>query len=492
MFVQSLFTPLALGLSIIRPSLAANAEEWRSRSVYQVMTDRFARTDGSTTAACDPSSSSYCGGSWKGIENKLDYIQGMNFTAIWISPTIEQIPDNTYEGEAYHGYWPKNYYNVNSNFGSADDLKSLVNAAHARGMYVMVDIVVNHFANWGDSNINWSGLTPLNSESYFHPKCWIDWSNQTSREQCWMGDGYVPLMDVDTENDNVVNILNNFARNLTTTYGFDGARLDAAKSIRQTFWPAFVSAAGVYSQGEAWYEDAPTQCGYQDYMDGVHNYVMKTYATEALSGQGSMTMLAGVMNGLVNTCKDVSLLGSFMENHDNARMASISSDTAILKTAAALTILSGNGIPLVFYGQEQMSTGTSAPQNRQALWLTGYPTGSDKLYTYFATLNTFRNHVSVSDSAFLTAKPSYSAPSSTVMSIRKGNMVMFISNQGSKATSTQLTSNGWSANTPLIDVMSCQSVTTDGNGNASVNMNGGLPVVMYPKSYLTGLRLCSL
>ena len=120
---------------------------------------------------------------------------------IWISPTIEQIPDNTYEGEAYHGelflllplfseydpfvigYWPKNYYNVNSNFGSADDLKSLVNAAHARGMYVMVDIVVNHFANWGDSNINWSGLTPLNSESYFHPKCWIDWSNQTSREQ---------------------------------------------------------------------------------------------------------------------------------------------------------------------------------------------------------------------------------------------------------------------------------------------------------------------
>ncbi|GAW02566.1 glycoside hydrolase family 13 protein [Lentinula edodes] len=473
MFVQSLVLPFVLGLSTIRPSFAANAEEWRSRSIYQVMTDRFARTDGSTTAACDPSSTSYCGGSWKGIENKLDYIQGMNFTAIWISPTIEQIADNTYEGEAYHGYWPKNYYNVNSNFGSSDDLKSLVNAAHARGMYVMVDIVVNHFANWGDSNINWSGLTPLNSESYFHSKCWVDWNNQTSAEQCWMGDGYVPLMDVNTEDEQVVTILNNFARNLTTTYGFDGARLDAAKSIRKDFWPAFVSASGVYSQGEAWYGDAPTQCAYQDYMDGVHNYVMKTFATEAISGQGNMTMLAGKMNGLVSTCKDVSLLGSFMENHDNARMASISSDTAILKTAAALTVLSGNGIPLVFYGQEQMSTGNNAPQNRQALWLTGYPTGSNKL-------------------AFLTAKPTYEAPLSTVMSVRKGNMMLFISNEGSKTPSTKLTSSGWSANTALVDVLSCQSVTSDGSGNAAVNMNSGLPVAMYPKSYLTGSGLCSL
>ncbi|KAJ4483787.1 glycoside hydrolase family 13 protein [Lentinula aciculospora] len=492
MFVQSLVFPFFLSLSAVRSSFAANAEEWRSRSIYQVMTDRFARTDGSTTAACDSSSTSYCGGSWKGIESKLDYIQGMNFTAIWISPTIEQITGDTYEGEAYHGYWPKNYYNVNSNFGSSSDLQDLVNAAHVRGMYVMVDIVVNHFANWGDSDIDWSGLTPLNSESYFHPKCWVDWNNQTSAEQCWMGDGYVPLMDVNTEDDQVITMLNNFVHNLTTTYGFDGTRLDAAKSIRKDFWPAFVSAAGVYSQGEAWYGDAPTQCAYQDYMDGVHNYVMKTFATEAISGQGNMTMLAGKLNGLVSTCKDVSLLGSFMENHDNARMASISSDTAILKTAAALTVLSGNGIPIVFYGQEQMSSGNNAPQNRQALWLTGYPTGSDKLYTYFATLNTFRNHIGTSDSAFLTAKPTYDAPLSTVLSVRKGNMMMFISNEGSKTSSTKLTSTGWSANTALVDVLSCQSVSSDGSGNAAVNMNGGLPVAMYPKSYLTGSGLCSL
>jgi alpha-amylase len=53
---------------------AANATEWKSRSIYQVMIDRFARTDGSADATCEPSL--FCGGSWKGLMNNLDYIQG--------------------------------------------------------------------------------------------------------------------------------------------------------------------------------------------------------------------------------------------------------------------------------------------------------------------------------------------------------------------------------------------------------------------------------
>jgi len=55
---------------------------WRSRSIYQVITDRFARTDGSTTAECVLPDNKICGGTWQGIINKLDYIQGMGFTAV--------------------------------------------------------------------------------------------------------------------------------------------------------------------------------------------------------------------------------------------------------------------------------------------------------------------------------------------------------------------------------------------------------------------------
>lgn len=65
---------------------ALSPAEWRSQSIYQVLTDRFARTDGSTTAACNTQDGVYCGGTWQGIINKLDYIQNMGFTAV--SPQI--------------------------------------------------------------------------------------------------------------------------------------------------------------------------------------------------------------------------------------------------------------------------------------------------------------------------------------------------------------------------------------------------------------------
>lgn len=62
----------------------------------------------------------------------------MGFDAIWISPVVDNY-DN-----GYHGYWARNVYDVNGNFGSKDDLKNFVNACHAKNIWVMVDIVGNH------------------------------------------------------------------------------------------------------------------------------------------------------------------------------------------------------------------------------------------------------------------------------------------------------------------------------------------------------------
>lgn len=75
------FSTTAL-LALISTVSALSPAAWRSQSIYQVLTDRFARTDGSTTATCNTGDQIYCGGSWQGIINKLDYIQGMGFTAV--------------------------------------------------------------------------------------------------------------------------------------------------------------------------------------------------------------------------------------------------------------------------------------------------------------------------------------------------------------------------------------------------------------------------
>lgn len=74
----------AILLAIASTAAALSPAQWRSQSIYQVLTDRFARTDGSTTATCNTGDQTYCGGTWQGIINKLDYIQNMGFTAVRI------------------------------------------------------------------------------------------------------------------------------------------------------------------------------------------------------------------------------------------------------------------------------------------------------------------------------------------------------------------------------------------------------------------------
>ena len=113
---------------------AAKPAQWRERSIYQLLTDRFALPDGNTTAICDTSKARYCGGTWSGIEGQLDYIQDMGFDAIWISPITKNIEQSTEYGEAYHGYWQQDIYAVNPRFGTAGDLKALAEALHLRGM----------------------------------------------------------------------------------------------------------------------------------------------------------------------------------------------------------------------------------------------------------------------------------------------------------------------------------------------------------------------
>lgn len=65
----------------------------------------------------------------------------MGFDAIWISPVVDNYP------RGYHGYWARHIFEINSYFGSANDLKALTKACHDKGIWVMVDVVANHMGN---------------------------------------------------------------------------------------------------------------------------------------------------------------------------------------------------------------------------------------------------------------------------------------------------------------------------------------------------------
>src|ERR1700722_3393024 len=120
---------------------------WQSQSIYQIITDRFYDGDPSNNNAdgnYDPaghSGTSVHGGDFKGIEQKHDYIKALGATAICISPVVLNA-----RGE-FHGYAGLDFYRVDPHWGGMEDLQHLIRAAHARGLLVIDDIVVNHGGN---------------------------------------------------------------------------------------------------------------------------------------------------------------------------------------------------------------------------------------------------------------------------------------------------------------------------------------------------------
>ena len=157
------FRRYAVSLLLLAIGQSVHAQQnWQDQNIYQIVTDRFFNgdvandnADGNFNAAA---AQGVHGGDFKGIEQKLDYIEALGATAIWISPVVLNANGD------YHGYAASDFYKVAPHFGSLDDLKHLINAAHAKGLLVIDDIVVNHGAlllNSNDSGSPNFRLSPL-------------------------------------------------------------------------------------------------------------------------------------------------------------------------------------------------------------------------------------------------------------------------------------------------------------------------------------------
>ncbi len=129
--------------------------------IYFVLPDRFENGDKSNDKAgsdgdrlvhgYDPTHKGfYHGGDLKGLTDRLDYIQGLGATAIWLTPIFEnrwvQGPPGD-ESSGYHGYWITDFTNVDPHLGTKEDFKAFVDAAHAKDMKVYMDIITNHTAD---------------------------------------------------------------------------------------------------------------------------------------------------------------------------------------------------------------------------------------------------------------------------------------------------------------------------------------------------------
>lgn len=152
------FTPDASGLLLLEKDGAVPTPfSWANATVYFLLTDRFfdgdpSNNDGYGTRPKDgvDEIGTWHGGDWKGVVQKLDHIASLGTTAIWISPIVEQVHgwvgggSGDFKHYAYAGYWALDFTRLDENWGNESDLHALIDAAHARGIRVLADVVLNH------------------------------------------------------------------------------------------------------------------------------------------------------------------------------------------------------------------------------------------------------------------------------------------------------------------------------------------------------------
>ena len=307
-------------LLAIAPAAAAKekAAGYRARLpqdevIYFLLPDRFENGDTANdrggltgdrlTTGFDPTSKGfYNGGDLKGLMNRLDYIQGMGATAVWLAPVFKNKPvqgPRGNESAGYHGYWITDFTSVDPHFGTNAEFKTLVDAVHARGMKFYMDIVVNHtadviyfeectgqdrcpyrsiadypyqrrggvkgapinpgftgerddsaanFAKLKDPNYAYTVRVPPAEKDIKRPT-WLNdpiyyhnRGDSTFRgESSTMGD-FVGLDDVFTENPRVVQGMIDIFCGWISNYGVDGFRIDTAQHVNPELWQKFVPA----------------------------------------------------------------------------------------------------------------------------------------------------------------------------------------------------------------------------------------------------------
>ena len=280
--MKKLLLLFVLGLLSASPFLQAQAPvkkpfSWEAATVYFLLTDRF--QNGNTANdhnyhRTKPTGKlrGFEGGDLRGVIQKIDegYFDALGINAIWMTPVVEQIHDGVDEGTGFsygfHGYWTRDWTALDPNFGTEADLKELVDKAHAHGIRVLLDAVVNHTG-------------PVTPEDAVYPEAWVRTSPKCTYKSY---DTYITctlvenLPDVKTESNNSVQVppfladkwkeegryeaemasldqffastgypqapryyIMKWLADYITKYGIDGYRVDTAKHTSEYVWADF-------------------------------------------------------------------------------------------------------------------------------------------------------------------------------------------------------------------------------------------------------------
>jgi pullulanase-type alpha-1,6-glucosidase len=291
----------------------------------------------------------YHGGDLAGLLDKMDYIEGLGVTAIWMAPIFENRPvqgNGTIAGSSsgYHGYWVTDFMQVDPHFGTNAELQALVDEAHSRGIRVFFDIIVNHTADvityaegeftyrnktdfpYRDANGNefddrdYAGtdtfppmdLDNVPEPSFPYTPVYANDADATAKNPAWLNDrtmyhnrgdttfsgesstygDFFGLDDLFTERPEVVQGMIDIHKFWISEVGIDGFRLDTAKHVNMEFWQKFAPEIMAHAAAEG----NPDFFIFGEVFDGNPAY-MSEYTTE---GQLPATLDFGFQGNVTN------------------------------------------------------------------------------------------------------------------------------------------------------------------------------------------------
>eukprot|EP00416_Gambierdiscus_australes_P022744 CAMPEP_0171059208 /NCGR_PEP_ID=MMETSP0766_2-20121228/3051_1 /TAXON_ID=439317 /ORGANISM="Gambierdiscus australes, Strain CAWD 149" /LENGTH=595 /DNA_ID=CAMNT_0011514631 /DNA_START=41 /DNA_END=1828 /DNA_ORIENTATION=- len=148
---------------------AVDSSALAGKSMYFLLVDRFGRSDGNLKACADNEEENnvWCGGTISGAIEHLDYIKGMGFDCVWITPVVKQYPGTTASGTGAMGYWAQDLYKIDPHYGTPEDYKRLISELHSRDMCIVQDFVANHMGPIHSSK-DTEPMNPFNKPEHFH------------------------------------------------------------------------------------------------------------------------------------------------------------------------------------------------------------------------------------------------------------------------------------------------------------------------------------
>ncbi len=406
----AIFSLLTLVSCLIQcPS--AFAADFKREIIYQVFTDRFCNGD---TSNDDPELSkgmfdserknwnAYWGGDLTGVEKKLAYIKKLGATAIWISPTIDNVNKPSIDAEGkimapYHAYHGRDFKRIDEHIGDASNswkaFDSLIVAAHRLGIKVMVDMPFNHSSlyNHGEFGAfyddgHYKGDPENDRYKYFNHQPLV--SDYNDRYQLQYGTIFY-LGDFDQEHEFIDRYLKEAAEKYQQ-HGADATRLDAAKHAnwgwQQTLANFLYNKDDHFIVAEWWLEGL-NEPMYRDMIKfanrggiSVFDFPLANAIRKVLAGKepSDFALINDVIEKENSDCADPNSIITFIDNHDMPRFLSLKDDKAALKQALAL-IYTGRGIPSLYYGTEQYlhndTKGGVDPYTR--VWMSSFDENSD-------------------------------------------------------------------------------------------------------------------